>query len=443
MWIKKIATSLYTSIMYRMIFSGLISLMIFFLLIIYSIGIVERQNLNFIENQKDDIIALVEDINNQIVKNKYTLEQARRVKFIDDDSPYAIYFFSMANELFNMELFIDDSIRVLNDAYVFDVSFQDGKGFVAVSSSTVEFTSNLYYILSGVVTVIIFFVMSIYLIFKQLSYIKVIEEGINNISDEDILYKIPIIGKNELARLAMSINDMGESLYDKMEKEREDEIYQRLLITNMSHDLRTPLTSIIGYIDIAKSKLDKESEVYPYIAVAKENGLRLERLINDLFLYSKLLSGDIPVNIQSIDINVMLRQIVEIKAENIKTNFAHKKCFANIDTEKFNRIIDNLISNAEKYGVKGKPIIISTHITDKYVFTEIRNTTNDDIETKISYLKNRMYTAKEDRANGSSGLGLSIVAELVKAMNGDLNLAYESGEFIAKIALPKSDESAQ
>ncbi len=436
MWIKKIATSIYVSIFVRMAFSAILCLSLFFILIFLSNSYIEQRNSDFFVRQQEEIDVLLEDIKNTISDKSLTYQEAKRTKFVNDKSVYNVYFLDISNELVK-ELNTFFNFDFLNNEHLYEISFADTDGFIVIKSNKVTNATNFLYISSSVFCIILFFVLCIYLIFRQLSYLKTIEKGIDFIADNNILYKIPIKGDDELARLAMSINSMGNSLYNKRQKEREDEINQRLLITNMSHDLKTPLTSINGYIDIAKNKLSEDDEVYQYICIAKENGARLEKLVNDLFLYSKIISGDMPIELRNININIMLKQILEIRTENIISNIEKKDLIANIDAEKFHRVMDNLISNAKKYGIKDKPINVLAYLKDKDIVIEVKNYTNDKLNDNLEILKNRLYTAREYRTNGSSGLGLSIVTELLNMMNGSLELSFYDKIFTAKITLPK------
>ncbi len=438
MSIKKAAYSLNMSILLRMIISIGISVLIFILLFNLSDTLAAHQNSNFHQTRKVEINEIVDEIKNEVSKESLTLEQARNIHFVSENSPYSIYLFSSnQNELYN-DFENSDAFKFLDDQEVFEIDFSDVSGFIIVNSNDIEFTAVVYYIVSGVIAVFVFFCLSIYLVFDELSYIKTIEKGVEKIAEGDILHKIPVVGKNELARLAKSINFMGSSMHERIIREREDEISQRLLITNLSHDLRTPLTSINGYLDLTKSKLNKNDEIFQYIDTAKENSLRLEKLINDLFLYSKLISGDIPVNFQKMDVNLVLRQIIEIRVEELTTNFTNKNCMTNIDVEKFYRIMDNLLSNAVKYSAPDNITSISTQLIDKNIFIRVTNNTYSDLKDIAQILKKRMYVSPTNNDKNASGLGLSIVSELVKALNGKFQIEYADKIFTAVVKLPKN-----
>ncbi len=436
-WIKKITTSLYVSIFMRMAISAALSVMLLTILFQMTDIYVTNINSQQLKSQEIEMNKFISEIQNSIDELNLTFDEARELDF-DQDTEYEI-------EWLDIELDVSDNHREYDDSYlanyqyVYRVTFGEGERdvFLIVFSDNLEMTANLFNIIASVICIFFFFALSIYLVFKKLSYIKVIDKGIDLIANEDILYKIPIKGRNELARLADNINRMGDTLYIKNKKEREDEASRRFLITNISHDLKTPLTSMTGYVDIISKKLSPEDELYKLASIAKENGNRLEKLMEDLFFYSKLISNDIPTYFQSVNVSILLKQILEIRVENIVYDEKNENLRANIDTEQFHRVIDNLISNGEKYGVKDRPITISSELQNGDVVVTIKNHTEEELEGKMGLLKNRLYTANEDRANGSSGLGLSIASELLKMMNGTLELSYCDKIFTATVKIPK------
>ncbi len=438
--IKKIFRSLYASIIARISISAIISLAILCVLLYCTNYFSMRQNTEFWHTNFTQIEELVEQIEMIVDNRQMTFKQAKDYKFLklEQNSKYEIEFFSTYNDFFD-EIRYFYELEMFNNGYFYEIDFIDGTGFISIQSDKIDSITNILIIVSIGLCIMLFLVIAIYLIFKELSYIKVIEQGINNMSDNDILYKIPIKGQNELTRLANSINNMGDMLYAKIEQERETEMNQRLLITNMSHDIKTPLTSMTGYMNVIKKKLSSDHEVYPLIEVAHKNGKRLEKLVEDLFLYSKLISKDVNVNKQTININVILHQILEVRTDNIVFKEIDVDLYANIDIEKFYRVVDNLIGNAEKYGVPDEVITITSRLQEETILIDVKNLTNDNLEHKLHKLSNRLYTANEDRTNGSSGLGLSIVVELLKMMNGELTLSYEDNIFTATISLNRKE----
>ncbi len=433
MWIKKIASSLYLSLVVRILLSAFIASITLFGLSTLSNKYVDIKNIEIYSNQQHYANSIANSVQHYIEYNNKTFKEIERMNF--DDNDYQIRF---ADDVtLNDSLFISYTGA---DVYTFDVTFSDTTGKMFIKISDILLSVDIFNIISVIVSIIIFFCLSLYLVYKQLSYINVIESGIKIIADEDMLYKIPIKGNNELAKLALNINNMGDTIYQSHQKERKDEIMQRQLITNMSHDLKTPLTSMTGYIDIISNKVSNDEELSQYANIAKQNGIRLEKLINDIFLYSKLISGDIPLNLQQYNIFILMNQILEIRTENINFINANSNDVLNIkvDAEKFHRIIDNLLSNANKYGIKDSSIEIEVKKDIDDVTIIISNQTNDDLSDKMDKITNRSYTANEDRSNGSSGLGLSIALELISMMNGNLDFEFKDQIFKAIISFKEN-----
>ena len=431
-WIRKYKNSVYLSMSIKILISLILSISIKYVLSDISHMHTEKSNEIFLKQEHENIERFVDKVQDQITKMKLTYKQVRNINF-NEGNRFDIEFFIYSTINFD-ELNLEES----DIKYIYKIEYEDTIGLATITLYKIKMTAKLYSTMIKIGSSVLFLVSTIYIIFKELSYIKTITKGIKQISNGDLTYKIPIKGSNELSCLACNINSMGSMIHDKIQNEKQYEINQRALITNMSHDLKTPLTSMIGYIDILQNKLSTEDELYQYANIAKKNGVRLEKLIGDLFLYSKLLSEDIPINLNTFDINIVLKQIFEIKTENIVYKERYKYLEAIIDIEKFNRVIDNLISNASIYGIENEPILVSTEIRGKFIEIIITNHTNEDLDDKIDMLKNRLYTGSEDRSNGSSGLGLAIVSELLKTMDATIDLVFENKEFSAIIRIPKA-----
>ena len=427
---KKGPKSIYCSIFIEVISSLGISILIFFMLSKCVEFHIDKKETRFLSEQQENIEKFIEKIQEKIKRENLTFNMARKIDF-DKGTGYDIELFIYSDINFDELNLATKGIR-----YIYKMEYEDRVGLATVTSYKIKLSARVYYAVVEIASVAIFLIIVLSSIFKELAYIKVIEKGINKIAEGDLKYKIDIVGNNELARLATSINVMGETIDNKIQKERLDEINQRMLITNISHDLRTPLTSMIGYVDIIEDRIDDENDIYKYTQIIKKNGLRLQKLINNLFLYSKLLSGDIPVKIEKVDINILLKQIFEIRKEEIIYKESKKVIWVNVDIEKFHRIIDNLIQNAGRYGVENEPIIVSTRVEKEKIIIAIQNKTEDDLRYKMNSIKNRLYTGNEDRANGASGLGLAIVTELLKTIDGNMELYFKNYIFTVIIEIP-------
>ncbi len=305
-------------------------------------------------------------------------------------------------------------------------------------------TSEVHHIYAGTFSIIIFFIMSFRIISKLVAYIKVIEAGIRKIPEDNTTDSIPIKGTNELARLAQSVNEIKDELKQKKQKEKANELHRRTLITNISHDLRTPLTSIIGYLDLAKNRIPSNDEAYQYLEIAENNSLRLKKLISDLFLYSKVISEDIKIDLQEVNIRILLNQIVELKTYPINfLNKLHEQTLL-VSAEYVHRIFDNLLDNAKKYSPEGKEITLMAQQDEGGIIIEIKNFTEEDLSPEMDFLTKRLYTADRNRNEFSSGLGLSIVSELMNKMQGELNLHFDKTDktFSARLFFYNSQKIA-
>ncbi len=308
--------------------------------------------------------------------------------------------------------------------------FQQNGSISLFESIKMAIFSEAHHISAGIFSIVIFLIMSLSIISKIVNYIKIIEEGIKKIPDHTIDYSIPVIGTHELARLAQSVNEIKDELCQKTYAERAHELHRRMLITNISHDLRTPLTSVIGYLDLAKNNIPSNHDAYSHIEIAERNSLRLKKLISDLFLYSKIISDDIKMNFQEVNIKILLSQILDLKTYSITLMAKPEKIMAVIDVEIFHRVLDNILDNAHKYAVADTEIILEIFQTEREVIIEVRNFTKENMSSMVSFLTARLYTADKTRNEVSSGLGLSIVSELMKKMQGELHILFDEKEKI-------------
>ncbi len=450
MWIKKISKSIYVSIVFTITLSTLVSLCLYFGLVKMADQYIFLQNNKHFQQEYEEIDSIYQAIQEIVNSYQLSLGQVKTIDFNQLDIYETIYFENKKEivsmiENYEIEIIAEpwsNSLEnpleplIKTNGYRFAITFVDLNAFIEIRPTNIDTNSNELYILSTLISLFVFFVLTIYLLYRQLSYIKVVEQGIKIIAKEDMLYKIPIKGSNELQSLATSINEMGEQLHTKIQQERDNELAQRLLITNISHDLKTPLTSMIGYMDIVQSKIDQSSELYEYTSIAKRNGKRLEKLINDLFLYSKLISRDVIIHNQNLDLCVMMKQIVEMRIEHITYAEQVDKLLVSVDPLHLHRVIDNLLSNAFKYGKQLDSINITVYQEDGFAMIRMDNVTEDDLSNRLDFIKTRLNTGMEDRSNGSSGLGLSIVEELLLTMNGQLLLQYDNYVFSAIIKLP-------
>ncbi|WP_297517778.1 sensor histidine kinase [uncultured Clostridium sp.] len=248
-----------------------------------------------------------------------------------------------------------------------------------------------------------------------------------------------------------SLNNIRENLVgiDKgfkiaIEDELKSERMKAELITNVSHDLKTPLTSIINYVDLLQKEGLDDGEKKAYIKILDHKSKRLKVLIEDLFEASKAATGNIQLNIETIDINSVLRQtFAEFKEKideselDFKISMPENKVFLNLDGARTWRIFENLIGNALKYSMDRTRVYIDlVEYEDKVVF-EIKNISGYELNCNPSELKERFKRADDSRNTEGSGLGLAIANSLVEIQGGRLDIAIDGDLFKVRIIFGK------
>lgn len=257
---------------------------------------------------------------------------------------------------------------------------------------------------------------------KKLSY------ALKTIATGNLDSYVAVKGKDELSLLAHNINDMVSELKKRKETEQQAEKTKNELIANMSHDLRTPLTSITGYIKLMKQK-NVQEELSHYINIIDDKAQRLEKMIEDLFEYTLLTNDQIELALTKVSINELLRQVVEemmplAQQNDVKITYSALKEDQTIsaDASKMVRVYENIISNAIKYGQKPGQIDIKLSSNEKCIVISIFNKGNGIKIEKTDKIFGRLYRTKEARnlKTPGSGIGLSIAKSIVKLYYGNI-----------------------
>ena len=234
-------------------------------------------------------------------------------------------------------------------------------------------TQNIQTLVLALVGVVVFLASFLLQMDSVIQYVNEITKGIYRIADGDLETVIEPKGEDELTYIANSLNDMTEKLKDLMEKERIAERTKNELITNVAHDLRTPLTSIIGYMGFLSNDEKLEEAVQKrYIAIVYQKAKRLEKLIEDLFSFTKLNYGKIAMKVEKVDLVMLLNQLLDdfypsFENHNLTEEFVSNQPSIILDGDGnlLARLFDNLINNAIKYGSEGKVIRVEVEEADR------------------------------------------------------------------------------
>ncbi|MDW8800479.1 HAMP domain-containing sensor histidine kinase [Clostridium sp. A1-XYC3] len=292
----------------------------------------------------------------------------------------------------------------------------------------------------------IFTIIVAFLTRPKLKYIKKICSGLNEISEGNLKYRIIEKGNDELQLIASNINNMAEELEEKIKNEKNIEKSKQDLITNAAHDLRTPLTNIIGYIEIIKERGYKtEDELLKYVDIISNKAEVLKKLTNDLFMYTKLSSGSINLNMDSFSINELIEQLIDeyiilFESNNLKLkeDLISESIIINGDPDKLARIFDNLFTNAIKYSIKPSNVNLKLIKEEKRVVVSISNSCTDLEEEDVNNLFERFYMVDKSRSENenSSGLGLAISKTIAELHHGKLTAEYKDEVITFNLEIP-------
>ena len=246
-----------------------------------------------------------------------------------------------------------------------------------------------------------------------------------------------------LKTLADSMKYTNAELQNAITKAVKDERLRAELITNVSHDLKTPLTSIITYVDLLKNCDIADPKAQEYIHVLDDKGAKLKRLIDDLIEASKVTSGNVSVHLAPMNLSELcLQSTVDVQQDFEKNNLnlvvkqGEKPVTVTADGAKTFRVIENLLSNARKYSARGSRVYVSVYEQgDKGIF-EIKNISAQPLDITPDELTERFVRGDKSRTAEGNGLGLSIAKELCKVQNGELELSIDGDLFKAKVEFP-------
>ena len=259
-------------------------------------------------------------------------------------------------------------------------------------------------------------------------------------------HRIPFRLKGSEQHVISSVNALVDSAVKSMDDERKIEKSKDELITNVSHDLRTPLTSIIGYLGLIEDKqYQSEEDILKYTHTAYEKAKQMKNLVEDLFEYTKVQQHGAPVNIMQIDLNQLLEQLtasVELEGQHrgieISSKVVPNPLMIEADPEKLGRVFNNLVANAFKYGNGASYIRVDARQRADKVEVTVANDGTPIPAQSLDHLFERFYRAEasRSRATGGTGLGLAIVKSIVDLHHGTVTVTSDENETAFVVTLP-------
>ena len=253
----------------------------------------------------------------------------------------------------------------------------------------------------------------------------------------------------ELKRHAENLNSVQAGIQRAVEEKMKSERLKTQLITNVSHDIKTPLTSIVNYVDLLKKEDIPSPEAREYIAVLDRQSHRLKKLTEDLVEASKASSGVLNVDLQPTDVNVLFSQIEGEYQERLAacqltlvTQPPAPGTVIRADSRLLSRVMDNLVSNICKYALPSTRVYVVSTLSREAVTISFKNVSRDELNISPDELMERFVRGDASRHTEGSGLGLSIARSLVQLQGGRFDLAIDADLFRADITFPLSESAA-
>lgn len=293
------------------------------------------------------------------------------------------------------------------------------------------------------------------LLYKDAKERQGIVEGIETITGGQVEHQIDteeLHGDNRT--LANSVNSIGKGIKEAVEISMKDERMKADLITNVSHDIKTPLTSIINYVDLIKREQVDNEKVQNYIRVLDEKSQRLKQLTDDLVEASKITSGNISLHFERINLTELMNQTIGEFSEKFDTkhlttvmNVNTRDVVIEADSRRIWRVVENLFSNVYKYAMPGTRVYVTLDKAGRGTETEaeriqvtIKNISENPLLCKPEELTERFIRGDESRTTEGSGLGLSIAQNLTLAQKGDFKIELDGDLFKVYLTFPLAKE---
>lgn len=272
-------------------------------------------------------------------------------------------------------------------------------------------------------------------------------QGVERITEGSLTAKIDVDELHgEDKKLADAINNIGTGLLNAVDDNTRNERMKADLITNVSHDIKTPLTSIINYVNLIKLEDIENERVKNYVRVLDEKSQRLKQLTEDLVEASRISSGNIKLDMQKIDIVELVYQTggefnekFESKELTIVTKLPNTAVFIRADGRQLYRVIENLYNNVAKYALKKTRVYVDVQSGSEKVIFSIKNVSENSLSVENNNTENlteRFIRGDSSRTTEGSGLGLSIAKNLTLLMGGQFDIGVDGDLFKANIVFP-------
>lgn len=279
----------------------------------------------------------------------------------------------------------------------------------------------------------------------QVLALRKLQQGGESLAKGDFSHPITLSrgALPELKRHAANLNSVQQGIQQAVEEKMKSERLKTQLITNVSHDIKTPLTSIVNYVDLLKKEEMPSDSAREYLEVLDRQSQRLRKLTEDLVEASKASTGNIPVSLAPTDLNVLLSQVCGEYQQRLEKqvlepvlSLGQPGPVAMADGRLLWRVLDNLMSNICKYAMPGTRVYLSTEAGEDGVRMVVKNISRYPLNISADELTERFVRGDSSRSTEGSGLGLSIATSLTAIQGGDFRLTIDGDLFKVTLTLP-------
>ncbi|MBE6670528.1 MAG: HAMP domain-containing histidine kinase [Ruminococcaceae bacterium] len=290
---------------------------------------------------------------------------------------------------------------------------------------------------------ILVFIFACFVVSYRAKDLDEVKKGISEVRNGNVSYKIPELKCEDMRSLGASINDIAKGFDESVSAKVRAERMKSELITNVSHDLKTPITSIISYTELLAKIDDLPEEAKDYVSVLSKKSYRLKRLTQDLFDISKAQSGNDDVVLERLDVALLISQALGEHDSEIQSSGlpfcveVPRDLYISADGRKMSRVLSNLINNILKYTMKNTRVFISATEKEDYVVMEFKNISAYPLNFNTDEITQRFVRGDESRTEEGNGLGLAIAKSYTEICNGSFEIIIDGDMFKAILKLKK------
>ena len=280
-----------------------------------------------------------------------------------------------------------------------------------------------------------------YFLIRRIDGFDRIVAALQRMRGGDLSIRLTDMPEGVFAAMAEDLGSLGDGMQAALQNEVRAERMKSELITNVSHDLKTPLTSILSYSDLLSQLELTPEEANDYAKIIHQKSLRLKNLTSDLFDISKVQSGVEQMVCERLDAATLVRQaLAEQEAQNsglvLKVTLPERELPIWADGRKMSRVLENLIGNCVKYAMKGTRVFVSLDERDGKAVFEVKNTANYEMDFAADEITERFVRGDAARSTEGSGLGLAIAKSYTEACGGIFEVEVDGDQFKVRISFP-------